>query len=1458
MSTALTDSTHLLVPIHIDALLVGSKPKYWANLAPDYSKLQRGFYVGADLRDPLGDAPSLLKKGLHLHFRVPAALTHGISNEKGDLEFPKVPNRWLVLRYYQHPPGSNMLIKVWIIRSDATGLPDAIPWPFFAKKNELQILRVGAYAPLPPSGFQEDGTAANVKITAVGNGDVGFSAHYPACRGILGFYDGLNDLKDVPYAKLSYLVAGWYSDPAHDDPLQVLLISLNDRPQEEKKTKLEGWLTDRSWSVDRLDPTNLPTCLVCHGLVRGVGWQGSGDYSGVDEFEQLNIQSKYSVDVGNSSAEALAARLTFVAAQNQVSPDAELFEDILTAFQTGLLAHNPTISELDAELHRQGFGPVVIGKTFAIQSEPSSTDSTGVAQPHEPLSEHLQQSLRDLNAHQQDCDRYAQLLKDYHWELYALWHRWIQACKRQDKTESANLRSKLDGLKSFVLGFDQIPPIVQAKTLRQEAEDNLRKKLLNPNAYDLRVMSVPGIDGLEDTGRSLVIVALVGAKLHVRIFDDSGKKVVDKPEDQLVSGEMLTTLKERLSPIPDHPGLPQKDTQEIIGNATSVAGHTRPKYRLTFSDGDRFYYPNDPVVLVSGPALEPRGTCTPPESDTLQCRVTDQEVQQYQYDIINGAHGKVVKASEKIESFGIADKDMKALPLFAQRLFCEALLLEEIKPDSDQPKEIEQPSGQPTAIAWREPSAHPGMSPPTLSPSIIARMPSVVSVFDWMRNPWIPIYLAWEVEWQPDYQGGMDYDANCIAGAGWQLGGDGEDARSDVWKYRRQVDLLRAGQPPTAAAGTPQSYKGYALLARPSFLALAEKIKREPDKVPPRISEIADKLQDFIGKRPMLSQALAGFHDALIMRRVGDQLPPLDYNRFADGPDKNKFFIDPIQETLRQEIKKADHANAAASDFVNDRFDCSPAPSFPFFPIRAGRMKLKRLKIVDAFGQAIKLEFNSGQTPLHTAQRLRESATASDGFFQLRPRVARPMRLRFTPASAENPPAMVPASSPICGWVVPNRFDQNLTLYAANGRPLGALQRKFELKGSEEMPFYWVDVPGTVAALVDDQAVEQHIKDQIKNPHLRDFALYILRLEGDSSVGFSRLLDQALTATEQRVPEEDPSVSVLVGRPLALVRAEIVLEIPGLPALDQTASWRASGKDSAIQGLLEAHGLKRFPKNEELKALLPTHGVERVRWPVRLGDRRAANDGLVGFFVGDPGPVSRPFYASWGFGGTIYQKVLEYAQNLSLDCLGPLQVTLLMDPQARVHATSGFLPRVFLELPPAEAAGAKGAREVFFQTAPVLSPLAMPQIPKPSDDYGEWSWAYRPDVKNWAEHAELTSASDRGGFSDTYPTIAEGWLKLKIDPVQVLGLWKQEGGPPTLAWSVRGAEFLELFKQTETPNGRVSIRKWSRSQEPLPREYPLPLPVEPGTTFVLTACDEAGYGDEKTITIQSDNKALGA
>ena len=93
---------------------------------------------------------------------------------------------------------------------------------------------------------------------------------------------------------------------------------------------------------------------------------------------------------------------------------------------------------------------------------------------------------------------------------------------------------------------------------------------------------------------------------------------------------------------------------------------------------------------------------------------------------------------------------------------------------------------------------------------------------------------------------------------------------------------------------------------------------------------------------------------------------------------------------------------------------------------------------------------------------------------------------------------------------------------------------------------------------------------------------------------------------------------------------------------------------------------------------------------------------------------------------------------------------------------------------------------------------------------------------------------------------------MKIDPVQVLGLWVRDGskpGHPTVAWSVRGAESLRLFRKTAGSPARVLEMEWS--QKPLPREFTLQKSVDADTTFILAAADDAGYRDEKEIIIKS-------
>ena len=337
--------------------------------------------------------------------------------------------------------------------------------------------------------------------------------------------------------------------------------------------------------------------------------------------------------------------------------------------------------------------------------------------------------------------------------------------------------------------------------------------------------------------------------------------------------------------------------------------------------------------------------------------------------------------------------------------------------------------------------------------------------------------------------------------------------------------------------------------------------------------------------------------------------------------------------------------------------------------------------MVDAFGQTFEvLGPRSRQVSVSMSRRLAAGTVAGKDLasvqFRFRPRFCRPMRLTFSGISAGNPTSIAPAFSPICGWIVANHFEKNLILYAANGRPVGVLQQKFGLNPGPHL-FYWVPVPGLNSASSE--------VDEIPNNYLRGFAKFILNLTADQGRAFGQLIDHAVSATEQRVPENSSPVSALVGRPLALVRAELRLENAGLPALDQKNSWVAKTQNERESlGKLLSQALQKNPP-AELTLFMRTANAERIVCPVRLGDANDPADGLAGFFVDDELAESS-FYAGWGldFGNSEYE-MLKPEQDLRLDVANPLRLTLLMDPQARVHVTSGVLPRVSFSLPAAEA-----------------------------------------------------------------------------------------------------------------------------------------------------------------------------
>ena len=155
-------------------------------------------------------------------------------------------------------------------------------------------------------------------------------------------------------------------------------------------------------------------------------------------------------------------------------------------------------------------------------------------------------------------------------------------------------------------------------------------------------------------------------------------------------------------------------------------------------------------------------------------------------------------------------------------------------------------------------------------------------------------------------------------------------------------------------------------------------------------------------------------------------------------------------------------------------------------------------------------------------------------------------------------------------------------VFDASGHALGAL-----IQPKSDAPPRWSEAPGHEPGPID--------------AHLAAFIAGFEKGGTGFLSEFIETVDRAKATID--IPDFRPgqSIAFLMGRPLALVRASLRLELEGNPAYDQ--SWAAFGAAE-------------------------TRGFDRVGFPVVLGDLENLRDGLVGFFRDD-----EPVFYSAAVGG---------------------------------------------------------------------------------------------------------------------------------------------------------------------------------------------------------------------------------
>jgi hypothetical protein len=105
--------------------------------------------------------------------------------------------------------------------------------------------------------------------------------------------------------------------------------------------------------------------------------------------------------------------------------------------------------------------------------------------------------------------------------------------------------------------------------------------------------------------------------------------------------------------------------------------------------------------------------------------------------------------------------------------------------------------------------------------------------------------------------------------------------------------------------------------------------------------------------------------------------------------------------------------------------------------------------------------------------------------------------------------------------------------------------------------------------------------------------------------------------------------------------------------------------------------------------------------------------------------------------------------------------TLICDPRAPVHVSTGVLPAAKLAIPPDQYSDAMRSLAVTFATYPLLRPARGMAVNVPAVAGFDWAW-----VGPGAAAIPLTGANDAGRpiFGYTPQSLTEGWLQLTPQP----------------------------------------------------------------------------------------------
>ncbi|MEE8059518.1 MAG: hypothetical protein V3T17_17035 [Pseudomonadales bacterium] len=1382
-----------MIPLHLDGLFL-SDNQLTTEAHADFSRLpysDSGIDRNPDtaniseniLSVPFQNNNLNLKKGMHLHWSLPDGLTKGAAGGTAE-DYPSVPNRWLITR-----KKSGTLDQQWIVESDylhpegeensyvSIAYPIDTPsgQPFRYLGRQLDYV-----------GWQEDTTVERLsRLTAIGYGEPAFAAFYPDCHSVFGCFDAAiteqSELTD-----LSYQLIGWYSDQNQDPLIQLI----NDHTGADKDT-LEQLIKDQfGWNL-AIDTDKLPQGMSCYA---DLAFIPNADINN-DKKDQAAT-----VSVGNTGTEALSAYMADRLNPTNTIQLEEQLENL--ALQTGLQSKQLDLGPRFKEArHEKEFKAEKGGSLWEIKP---ANDNTNNSPAQIILSAGMAATLDELNIGQQQLDKEKEQRQHKKHLLFADWYKYMLCAYPPD--DARDDYPDIDLVKYYI-EKTQLPLIQQATaaigtraievgaikdSLAQQISkfnestlsQTILDKPLDKDTADTSGLTLNGsvLPWLENAPFSTHCLNFNGSDAYISISSLSNVKAISlwvnlatqntddatllatQDSGVLIAKNEINDFWTRISINgQDHPtykalqwynlpkdqwihlhvefteSLQNTDTLYLFGNANSqflkgklaavrvfnealspdeiyadqnMLGHQH--YELKEGAGPRFWQPTEPVVLLEGQSVEP--TTRHGEDGRLS------------------ADNTLSCQTKSVTSYPLQEADLTAL-------------LAEI--DSLKPAGGEEKTGYDT----------------------------------WTMQPWHPFLLEWEVEVFPLAEAGnlksdkrrfdpafintnfelaenspklsVKSNKSVIKAAALYRGRsvltpyakeqliktitgqlnnlkqeDGYQAISEITdadkdSYHQELDSWYATKPEndSAIAGYETWY-----LAKPVYNNGIKTFSEEFTDETARLNDfnyVLIKTYEELNNGHFISQALGGFNSALLMHHQTLQCPVSD----PLGFDDYRAFTDKVKAAIGSNTNMA------------------PLPFNDFMPIRSGTMRLHQLHVIDTFGQVKKdlalatlIKSETLTLPTTPVQN-----TASHDVW-LAPRLLQPARINFRWLSASNGTQELnthPENTPICGWLLANHLDNSLAIYDQDGIALGSIDQEAK----------WRAVPGTDVSFDPLDVLNLYLRNVIQR--LAITAAEQEENDPDLLTGKKDFFQDFITVTDKALENIDPEAFVhhqelvlLMGRPIAVVRASVNLELKGNPEIH--------------------HGWTEFYQDLE-RDDRETDDFEKVKIPLRIGERGQLNDGVLGYWKEDEENQLDDTFHTTVVSGTVSSTHIKSYDDEPLNIShslndAPETLTLLIDPRCEVHATTGLLPAKSIDIPKDQYTRALKNINITFLSAPILTGVDQIALPLPNEMGYEWSWLAK-DRFNWVEVArsgiirkDTVIKTFENGTEIWQALLAKGWI----------------------------------------------------------------------------------------------------